>query len=152
MALWNSCNIDIWRSLNSCDCCLRRKFKNLALASCRLGSIVSWSTISFELPVRAKIAEEIDLEKCIFRNFRSSSTLTLTLDRVKVTWMRVSGRVLPTHQIISKFGKTFVEGQKYVCTHGLTHLSSIRSIRSSLRDGLKIDTSVIIHPRLTETF
>jgi len=28
------------------------------------------------------MAEEIDLEKCNFRNFTSSVTLTLTLDRV----------------------------------------------------------------------
>ena len=41
-------------------------------------------TISFEL--HAEMAEEIDLEKCTFRNFGSSVTLTLTLtlDRVKV--------------------------------------------------------------------
>ena len=30
------------------------------------------------------MAEEIDLEKCTFRKFGSSVTLTLTLDRVKV--------------------------------------------------------------------
>jgi len=29
------------------------------------------------------MAEEIDLEKCNFRNFRDPMTLTLTLDRVR---------------------------------------------------------------------
>jgi len=56
------------------------------------------------------MAEEIDLEKCNFRNFTSSVTLTLTLDRVEVILMRISGRDLPTHQIRSKSGKkTFVD-------------------------------------------
>jgi len=31
------------------------------------------------------MAEEIDAEKCSFRNFGSSVTLTLTLDQVEVT-------------------------------------------------------------------
>jgi len=35
-----------------------------------------------------------------------------------------------------EIGKTFVDGQKYVCTDGRTHLSFIRSIRSSPSDGL----------------
>jgi len=49
----------------------------------------------FEL--HAKTAEEIDPEKFNFRNFRSS--VTLTLDRVKVTLVHMCGRGLPTHQI-----------------------------------------------------
>jgi len=40
--------------------------------------------MSFEL--HAKTAEEMDLEKCNFRNFGSS--VTLTLDWVEVTLMR----------------------------------------------------------------
>ena len=36
----------------------------------------------------AKPAEEIDIEKCTFRNFGKSVTLTLTLDRVEVTLVR----------------------------------------------------------------
>jgi len=47
----------------------------------------------------------MDLEKCIFRNFSSSVTLILTLDRVEVTLERISGRGLPTHQIRSKLKK-----------------------------------------------
>jgi len=43
------------------------------------------------------MAEEIDLEKCNFCNFGSS--VTLTLDRVKVTLVRICGRGLPTHKI-----------------------------------------------------
>jgi len=45
------------------------------------------------------MAEEIYLEKCTFCNFGSSVTLTLTLDRVEVTLVRICGRSLPTHQI-----------------------------------------------------
>jgi len=48
MAIWNSCNTDIPQSLNSRDSFLRRKFENWALTSCRLGAVLSWSTISFE--------------------------------------------------------------------------------------------------------
>ena len=62
-------------------------------------------TISFEL--NTKMAEEIDLEKCTFRKFGSSVTLTLTLDRVEVTLVRICGRGLPTHQIRWKSEKTF---------------------------------------------
>jgi len=46
---------------------LKRKSENRALTSCRLGAVLSWSTISFEL--HAKMAEEIDLEKCNFWQF-----------------------------------------------------------------------------------
>jgi len=55
------------------------KFRNLAPNNCKLGPILSQSTISFEL--HAKMAEEIDVEKCNLRNFRRS--VTLTLDQVK---------------------------------------------------------------------
>jgi len=67
--------IDIPWSLNSRDSFVRRKFENWAQTSCRPGAMLSATTISFEL--HAKIAEEIDLEKCDFRNLRSSVTLTL---------------------------------------------------------------------------
>jgi len=73
---------------------------------------------SFEL--HAKKTEEIDLEKCNFRNFGSSVTLTLTLDRVEVTLVRIHGRGLHTHQIRWKSEKVFVD----VRTDGRTHLSS----------------------------
>ena len=59
----------------------------MLLTSCRSGPVLSLPTISFELHV--KTAEEIDLEKCNFRNFGTSVTLTLTLDRVEVTLVRV---------------------------------------------------------------
>jgi len=45
------------------------------------------------------MAEEIDLENCSVRNFRSPVTLMLTLDSVKVILVLMSGRDLPTHQI-----------------------------------------------------
>jgi len=60
------------------------------------------------------MAEEIDLEKCNFRNFLSSMTLTLTLDRVEVTLVCISGRGLSTHQIRSKLEKLFVDGHTWV--------------------------------------
>jgi len=67
------------------------------------------------------MAEEIDLEKCTFRNFGSSVTLTLTLDRVEVTLVCIRGQGLPTHEIRWKSGKKlFVD----VRTDGRTHLSS----------------------------
>ena len=63
-------------------------------------------------------AEEIDLEKCNFCNFGSS--LTLTLDRVKVILMCISGRDLPIHQIRSKSDKLFVDVRMDVRTDGHT--------------------------------
>jgi len=66
------------------------------------------------------MAEEIDPEKCTFRNFGSSVTLTLTLDGVEVTLVRIHGRVLPTHQIRWKSDKLFMD----VRTDGRTHLCS----------------------------
>ena len=70
------------------------------------------------------MAEEIDLEKCTFRNFGSSVTLTLTLDRVEVTLVRICGGGQPTHQIRWKSEKLFVDVRTYVRTDGRTHLSS----------------------------
>ena len=58
----------------------------MAPTSCRPGPILSLPTISFEL--HAKVAEEADVEMCSYGQFRKlkcSVTLTLTLDRVKVT-------------------------------------------------------------------
>ena len=67
------------------------------------------------------MAEEIDLEKCNFRKFRSSVTLILTLVRVVVILVRISGRGLPTHEIISKSEqKHFVDER----TEGRTDRSS----------------------------
>jgi len=61
----------------------------------------------------------MDLEKCNFRNFGRSVTLTLTLGGVEVMLVRMRGGV-PTHQIRSKSEKLLVG----VCTDGRTHLSS----------------------------
>jgi len=84
--------------------------KNWDTTSCSPGPILSQVTISFEL--HAKTVEEIDLEKCNFRNFGSS--VTLTVFRVEVTLMCISDRGLPTHQIRWKSGKLFVD----VCIDG----------------------------------
>jgi len=83
---------------------------------------------SFEL--HTKMVEEIDLEKCTFHNFGSSVTLTLTLDRVEVTLVRICGRGLPTHQIRWKSEK--------LCgrTDGRTDTPEFQSTRSSLGDNL----------------
>jgi len=56
--------MDTRRSLNSRDSFPRRKVKNRAQASCSPGTILSPSTISFEL--LTKVAEEIDLEMCSY--------------------------------------------------------------------------------------
>jgi len=92
------------------------------------------------------MAEEIDLEKCNFRNFRSSVTLTLTLDRVEVILVRISSRleayqVVPTHQIRSKSEK------KTFC--GRTDGPELQSIRSSLGDGLIMKVKQNVSKRLT---
>jgi len=70
------------------------------------------------------MAEEIDLEKSTFRNFGSSVTLTLTLDRIEVTLVRICGRGLPTHQIRWKSEKNFLWTYVRVRTDGRTQLSS----------------------------
>ena len=66
------------------------------------------------------MAEEIDLEKCTFGNFGSSVTLTLTLDRVEVTLVRICGGGLPTHQIRWKSEKLLVDVRTDVRTDGHT--------------------------------
>jgi len=114
--------MDTGRNMNSRDSFPRWKFKNRAPTSCSPGPIVWRPTISFEL--HGEMAEEIDLEKCTFRNFGSSVTLTLTLDRVEVTLVRICGRGLPTHQIRWKSEKLFVDVRTDVLTDGRTHLSS----------------------------
>ena len=118
ISIWTSWNINNRRSLNSRDSFPRRKFKNRALTSCSPGPILSSPTITFEL--HAKMADEIDLEKCNFRNFGSSVTLISTIDRVEVILVCTSGRGLPKHQIRSKSEKLFVD----VRTYRRTHLSS----------------------------
>jgi len=64
MAIWISWTIDIRRSLNSRDSFPGRKFENRAPTGCRPGPILSTSTVTFEL--RAKVAEEIDVEMCSY--------------------------------------------------------------------------------------
>jgi len=86
------------------------------------------------------MAEEIDLEKCTFRNFRSSVTLTLTLYRVEVTLMRICGRGLPTLQIRWKSEKLFVDVRT---AGGRTDTPEFQSTRSSVGDDLKIEVDVV---------
>jgi len=126
MVIWISWNIDIWRSLNSRDSFPRRKFKNQALTSCSTGSILSPSTISCEL--QAKTAE-IDLEKCNFRNFRRSVTLTLVC---------ICGRGLAIHHSRLKSEKLFED----VRMDGQTDTPEFQSTRSSPVDDLKTESEV----------
>ena len=95
----------------------RWKFKNRAPTSCSPGPILWPPTISFEL--HAKMAEETDLEKCTFRNFGSS--VTLTLDRVEVTLVCICGQGLTTHQIRWKSEKLFVDGRTHLSSNLLGH-------------------------------
>jgi len=81
------------------------------------------------------MAKEIDLEKCTFRNFGSSVTLTLTLDRVEVILVRICGRGLPTHQIRWKSEKLFVDVR--------TDTPEFQSTRSSVGDDRKIGWSAV---------
>jgi len=45
------------------------------------------------------MVEEIDIEKCNFRNFSSPVTLTLTLDRVEVTLVRILVKIYPNTKL-----------------------------------------------------
>jgi len=120
--------------LNSRDSFPRWKFKNRAPTSCSPGPILWPLTISFQL--HAKMTEEIDLEQCIFRNFGSSVTLTLTLYRVEVTLVRICGRGLPTHQIRWKSEK--------LCGRTDGRTPEFQSTRSSVGDDLKTAVSVYV--------
>jgi len=120
------CNIDIPSSFKSCDSFSRRKFKKGLQQANRLGPNLSLSTISFEL--QAKMVEEIDLEKCNFR--QSRSPVTLTFDWVEATLVRISGRGLPTHQIRSK-------SEKNVDVRMDVRTEFSRSISTSLGDDPK---------------
>ena len=115
---------------NSHDSFPRRKIKNRALVSCSTGPILSPSIISFEL--QAKRAEGTDVEKCTFDNFGSSMTLTLTLDRVEVTLVRICGRGLPTHQIRW-------ESENFLWTYVQMDTRQFQSTRSSVGDDIKIE-------------
>jgi len=79
------------------------------------------------------MAEEIDLEKCNFRKFKSpvTLTLTLTLDRVEIILMHICGRVYP-HTKLDRNRKNFL------WTYGWTDTPEFQSIRSLTGDDLKI--------------
>ena len=113
--------------MNSRDSFPTKKFQNRAPKRCRPGVVLSPATISFELHV--KVAEETDLEKCNFRNFRSS--VTLTLDRVEVTLVHICSRGLPIHQIRWKSEKLFMDVQM--------DTPEFQSTRSSPCDDLKTE-------------
>jgi len=86
-------------------------------------------TVTFEL--HAKIAEEIHLEKCDFWNFPSS----LTLHRVEVILVPISGQGLPTHQIRLKSEKLFLD----VRMDGRTQLSIVDLLGHRRGDDLKME-------------
>jgi len=62
------------------------------------------------------MAEEIDVEQCNFRNFRSPVTLTLTLIGSHGIPLCISHRTLSTYQISLKSEKLFVDGRTYALT------------------------------------
>jgi len=128
--------MDMGQSLNSRDSFPGRKFKNRAPISCSPGPVLSPPTITFEL--HAKTAEEIDLEKRTFRNFGSSVTLTLTLDRVEVTLVCICGQGLATHQITWKSDKLFVDVRTYGRMDGRTRLQIVDLLGHRRGDDLKI--------------
>jgi len=69
------------------------------------------------------MAEDIDLEKCNFQNFRIP--VMLTLDRVEVKLVCISGRGLPTYQITPKSEKKTFCGHMHIRTDGWTHPTSV---------------------------
>jgi len=65
-----------------------------------------------------------------FSQIQKPVTLILTLDRVKVTLVRIPGRDISTHQIRSKSEKLFL--WTYGLTDGRTHLSSVSLLTDRL--------------------
>jgi len=120
MAIWILWNINIPRSLNSRDSFPRRKFENQAPKSCRRGPILSLPTISFEL--QAKMAEEMDVVMCSFRQF-------LVVQKLRDLDLR-SGRCHTCAHIWSRstYTPNEIEIGKFLWTYGRmygrTHLSS----------------------------
>jgi len=102
--------------------------------SCISGPIQSPPTISFKL--HAKTVEEIDVQKCNFRNFWSSVTLTLTLDRSRSHWCAYLVKVYP-HTKLDGNRKTFY-GRTYGRTYGWTDTPEFQSTRSLVGDDLKM--------------
>ena len=125
MAIWISWNINIGRSLNSHDRFPRRKFKNQAPTSCSPGPILSPATISFEL--QAKMAEEIDLEKCNFCNFGSS-----------VPWPHWCAYLVEVYPHTKLDGNRKNFSWTYVCmdVYSRTDTPEFQSTRSSVGDDL----------------
>jgi len=119
--------MDTGRTLNSRDSFPRRKFKNRAPTRCSPCPILWPPTISFEL--HTKPAEEIDLEKCTFRNFGSS--VTLTLDRVEVTRCTHAVEVYP-HTTLDGNRKNFLWMYRW------TDTPEFQSTRSSPGNDQKI--------------
>ena len=74
------------------------------------------------------MAEEIDLEKCDVQNFRSSVTLILTLDRVEVILVHISGEVCP-HTKLDRNWTNFLWMDGH--TYGCTDRPEFQAIRSS---------------------
>jgi len=78
--------------------------------------------ISSDLPALTEMGEEIDLEKCNFRNFGGPMTLTLTLDQViRHTVVHQSSTSIYTPNFI-EIEKTFC-GHTYVRMYLLTDIS-----------------------------
>ena len=78
------------------------------------------------------MAEDIDLEQCNFRNFRSPVTWTLTLDLVEVILVRTSGRRVYPHTKLHRNRQ-----KNFLWTYGPTDTPEFsNSIKSSPGDDL----------------
>jgi len=81
------------------------------------------------------MAEEIDIEKCNFQNFRSPVTFALILDRViRHTVVHRSSTSIYSSNL-TEIGKTFMDGRTYGRTYWRTFQTSSRPnvIRSTRR-------------------
>jgi len=88
MAIWISWNIDIPRSLNSCDSFHRRKFKNRATKSCRADP--NYITINHQFWATRENGRRDRLRKVQFPELQ-------TFDQVEVILVCISGQGLHTH-------------------------------------------------------
>jgi len=116
MAVWNSCNIDIPRSLNLCDSFLKEGNSKIGLRQARSHTVTT--NDQFWPPRENGRGEE--LEKCNFRNFRSPATLTLTLDRSRSYRCAYLVEVYPHTKLHRNQKKNFFCGWKYLRKDGRT--------------------------------
>jgi len=106
-------------SSRSRDTKTRTNVKNPAGKKFRYCAVVYELVLICQLPLQ--MAEETDLKKCNFQNFRSPVTLTLTLDRV--IWHTI------VHQSSTSILPNFIEIGITFCgqTHRRTYVRDVRT-------------------------